>query len=300
MARFYSRRGNYGVNPFKKWGSSSTRRARGNFKASKKTADAMNLVIKVNHCFSAFYNAANQEGTAFINIYDIMQKSPQFASFIKLYDQVKVNGVRCKLNVVDAETTIGDANRVKNINIITGWDRTGLSKEQVDFYQSVGDPPVTSKILMSEWDRISAAYFTPIIGKGVANATGVDKSILSQFQKWSRSPYLYASTMEEKGCYISTSLFTDIYQSYKSNTNTYVLGGNYDNVPIINLFNSSNPAMPFESPAYKWKPTLMVGVFRSSFNPSTNEIVQFDSCNPVLFNGEFTIDITFRNLKATM
>ena len=91
---FYSRRGNWGYNPYKKYKSGSgAKRSRGNFKASKQTRDSMNLVVKCNACLSAAYNKARDYGAAVINIYEVLRTNPQFASFVKLYDQVKVGDI---------------------------------------------------------------------------------------------------------------------------------------------------------------------------------------------------------------
>lgn len=293
---FYSRRGNWGNNPYRKWKSSSgNKRAKGNFKASKQTRDSMNMVVKCNFCFSARYDKDSDFGVTAINIYEVLRKNPQFTSFVKLFDQVHVGGIKAKLNVVDANTTVSAINEIKNINVITAWDRTGLSREQVYFYDAN-----KHVIERNDWDISGCSYFIPKIGKGIANASGVNKSILSSFQRWSSSPFLYPSTMEEKGQYLSTSNFEDVIASYEFDTNSYTLGPENDNTPITELFNSSNPCLPFESPSCKWKPTLLVGVFRSSYDDTNKVINQYDSCRPVLFNGEFSIDVTFRNYKASL
>ena len=292
---FYSRRGNWGYNPYKKWkGSSGSKRSRGNFKASRQTRDSMTLVVKCNACISAAYDATNDGGVSVINIYEVLRTNPQFASFVKLYDQVKVGGIKVKLNVVDAETTINGINKIKNINIITAWDRTGLSKDQVLFYDENAE-----LITRDEWDTSGVHHFAANIGKGIVNATGVDKSILNSFQRWNRSPFLYPSTMEEKSQYLSTSNFEDIVASYDYTTGAYVVNESNDNTPITELFNSANPCLPFESPSCKWKPTLMIGVFTSSYDGTNKVIKQYDSCSPVLFNAEFSIEVTFRNMKAS-
>lgn len=292
---FYSRRGNWGFNPYKKYKASSVnKRSKGNYKAGKQTRDAMNLNVKCNACFSAAYDSDKDAGAACINVYEVLRTNPQFASFVKLYDQVKIGGVRVKLNVVDATTTINQVNQIKNINVITGWDRTGLSRDQVIFYAKNN-----SEIPRADWDSSGANTIFPSIGKGIVNATGVDKSILNSFQRWNRNPFLFPSTLEEKSQYLSTSNFEEAVASYTYDNGLYTINEDYDSTPIAELFNSSNPCLPFESPSCKWKPTLMVGVFTSNYDTTNKVINQYASCNPVLFNAEFSIDVTFRNLKAS-
>lgn len=292
---FYSRRGNWGYNPYKKYKSSSgSKRSRGNFKASKQTRDSMSLVVKCNACISSAYDATNDVGVSVINIYEVLRTNPQFASFVKLYDQVKVGGIKVKLNVVDAQTSINSISQIKNINVITAWDRTGLSKDQAVFYDSNAEV-----ISREDWDTSGVHHFATKIGKGIVNATGVDKSILNSFQRWNRNPFLFPSTMEEKSQYLSTSNFEEVVASYDYTTGAYVVNESNDATPITELFNSANPCLPFESPSCKWKPTLMIGVFTSSYDSTNHVIKQYDSCNAVLFNAEFSIEVTFRNMKAS-
>lgn len=299
---FYSRRGNWGWNPYKKYRYGG-KRTKGNMKAAKQTRDSLQVTVKCNHAFVASYSVVNDYGVAVLPIYEILKKSPQFLSFMNLYDQVKVNGIRTKLNVVDADVSLKNIGQIKSVNVITGWDRTGVSKDQVIFTSDFGDAstnPQTPPTIIprDKWDEIIAKGFYYRIGKGIVNATGVSKTTLNAFQRWSASPYLYPSTQEEKSCYLPTSNFDDFTGAYNSATHLYAFAPNYDGLKPLNFFTESNPCMPFESLNCKWKPTLYVGVFNSSLNTTTNTVDQYSECPNVLFNAEFSIDVTFRNLKA--
>ena len=138
-----------------------------------------------------------------------------------------------------------------------------------------------------------------ICNRFACRITGVNKTILNSFQRWNSSPFLYPSTLEEKSQYLSTSNFDEVAASYDYTTGAYVVSQENDATPISELFNSANPCFPFESPSCKWKPTLLIGVFKSSFDSTNKVIKQFDTCSPVLFNAEFSIDVTFRNMKAS-
>lgn len=292
----YFKRGNWGYNPYKKYKSSSFKRIKGNAKASRQTKESMTVTIKLNHSFVAGYDSTNDYGTAVIPIYEIIKKSPQFSSFAQLYDQVKINGIKTKLNVVDATINATQITAIKTLNIVTAWDRTGISKDQVVFFSDTATPP--TEIARSKWDATAAKQFVYKIGKGIVNATGVNKSILNTFQRWSSNPFLYPSTIEEKGCYLSTGNFEDFVQSVNTNNHFSLLTDRYDELTPLQLFNEANPCIPFESPSCKWKPTLYVGVFQSTVDNTTGAITQFGNAPNVLFNGEFTIDVTFRNIKA--
>lgn len=290
----YFRRGNWGYNPYKKYKGSGARR-RGNFRAARQTRESMNMNIKCNVCFSAKYFRDGDYGAAVVNIYEVLRQNPQFQSFVKLYDQVKVGGVRVKLNVVDAETTLVSANRIRNINVVTAWDRTGLSREQVAFADAAD-----KVIPRNKQDEQAPKKFSPVIGKGLANATGVNKTTLNSYQRWTANPFLYPSDLEEKSQYLSTSNFENAVASFNFDTGHYTVNEDYDGIKCSELFANSNPCLFFESPNCKWKPTLLVGVFTSTFNDNTKSIIQYDDCSPVLFNGEFSIECTFRNLKAAL
>ena len=301
---FYSRRGNWGFNPRKRWRSGGAKfKAYGNYKASKQTRDAMNITVKCNKAFISKYHSGTEFGTAVINIYDVLRSNVQFNSFAKLYDQVKLNNVSVTLNVVDATIEATQLASVKTINVVTAWDRTGISGEQVKFYDAGGE-----EIARANWDMVGAGSFAYKIGKGIVNATGVEKSILNSFQRWTRKPYISASTIEEKGCYISTSNFREFVtlEDYNANNSYLKIGEEHDNTPITELFNSSNPCVPFESPSCKWKPTLLVGVFKTgvtNVGPENHQFTVVDNyqtCGNVIFNAEFSLDVTFRNLKASM
>lgn len=296
MAGYKNYKSNY---PYKKWKSGLSKKSWGNFKAAKQTRDSMNFVIKCNVAFAASYYKANKTGVASINMYDVLRKNSQFKSFMALYDQVKINSIRCKLNVVDADTSMANYNSVKTINICTAWDRTGLSVDQVNFLSNV---PVNydsgiNVIQNKDFDLTNVLSFINVIGPGVTEATGNEKTILNSFQRWTSSPYLFASSNAEKSAYVSTSSFGEAIKKHDARVGVYELSDSYTAGCVNDLLSSVNPCVPFENLSLPWKPTLLVGVFKTGIN---NGIVdQYMDCDPVTFNGEFTIDVTFRNLKAS-
>jgi hypothetical protein len=297
----YFKRGNWGWNPYKKYKYGS-RKTKGNMKAAKQTRDAMSVTVKCNTTFMSAYNKTDNYGTAVIPVYEILKKSPQFTSFSALYDQVKVNGIRVKLSIVDAETSVQNLSNLKTVNVITGWDRTGISHEQLKFFSDLGSGSTLPTVINPDkYDETVVKMFTYKIGKGIVNATGISKTTVNATTRWSSSPYLYPSTNEEKSCYLSTSSFKDFVEGVNLGNGYSKLASEYDGLTVHQLTNSSNPCIPFESPICKWKPCLMVGVFRSTIAEDSNHvkyIEQYDDCGQILFNAEFTVDVTFRNIKA--
>lgn len=294
----YFKRGNWGYNPYKKYKSSSS----GKYKANKQTRESSTIIVKCNHAFSASYDKATEGGTAAINLYDVLRNNRQFASFSALYDQVKINSISGRINVVDAETSVSAYGSIKTINIVTAWDRTGISRDNVKFYNAAQNGSYV-EIPENLWDNNPCQYYKNCIGKGVVNMTGVSKSILNSFQRWTRGVFLKASSNEEKSCYLSTSNFRGFNEYSDTSSGYSKINEGFSGTNINDLFNSSNPCIPFESPTCKWKPTFCVGVFKTGISPDSNNISQVDNykdCNNVIFNAEFSIECTFRNLKASL
>lgn len=264
----------------------------GQFKAAKKGQDSMNFVVNSNVCFSAQYTA-DGFGTAAINMWDVLCRNSNFINFKNMYDQVRIDGVKCKLTVTDATTTVQTINQVKNTNIYIGWDRTGLSSNQVNFYDDQDD-----KIPLSNFDSGTVESYKTIIGTGVVNMTGGEKSSLNSFQRWSKYTSCYPSIMNEKAQYVPTANIKLFNKSINWNTGEYKVADYYKETPNF-ILNDQNPVNPFESSAVKFKPTLVVGVFNSQINSASGDITQYGQCNPIVFNAEVSIACTFRDLKPS-
>ena len=70
----------------------------------------------------------------------------------------------------------------------------------------------------------------------------------------------------------------------------------YSDDVINDVISNPNPCIPFENVSIPWKPTLLVGVFKTNINGNTVE--QYGSCETVVFNAEFTLPCTFKGLKG--
>lgn len=286
----YARKGGY--YPYKK-SSSLKSRTVSQFKSAKKGSDSFSFVVNSNYVFAASYNDTTRSGVACIPVFDVLCRNSNFSHFKEMYDQVRLDGVKVKLNVTDAATTVNNVNSVKNTTIFTAWDKTGLSLNQLVFKSSAVGNPVISP---SDYDSSVVGSFYNTIGPGISNATGIEKSILMNFQKWVNYKTLYPRTMEEKSQYISTSNLIRFAQGINNDTQEVALNGSYDNCTVNSLFSSNNVCLPFESPSYKFKPCLLVGVFQNEATETS--IVPYGRCGRVLFNAEFSISVTFKDLKA--
>lgn len=333
--RVYRKYNRYGWNTFKK-SNSVVSRAWRSIKEANKNNTQIDFAFKINYAFNVFFKKEDSTsenpkgyGVAALNIYKILLKSENFKNMMKNYDQVKVNGVTCRLNVCDAEITLSN-NNVGAINVVTGWDKTGLSVVRsiggetvgdVEFFHDAPDfmnqvEPISPddfdiKDLPSWTDETTdpptvhpavpnggcPVYFRNVIGARLAEGYGCKKGLLNSYQRFSRFESCFPSTMDEKTAYVPTANFNDIETSIDtSGTGAIQINGDYSDGTVNDLLSVPNPCLPFEQLGFNWKPTLLVGCFRTAINGGN--VQQYGECNNVVFNGEFTIPVTFKGQKG--
>ena len=302
---FRKYRGNYSWNTYKK-SSSVVSRAWRSIREANKSNSALDFAFKINYAFSVMYSGEGEggnRGVAVINIYDVLQKSENFQNMAKSWDQVKINGVTVKLNITDGSTTFSDANSFKTVNICTGWDRTGITPGTDANFEnnetSSGDPPVVTYDIIDrdDWDDNAATHFSNTIGKRITEGYGAKKGLLNQYQRFNRYESLFPETLDEKCCYVSCGNINDYVSGYNNETGRARISGDYSAMSVMAQLSSPNPAIPFENPGIKWKPTLLVGAFRTTVGQA-GEITQYGAVSPIIFNGEFTIPVTFKGQKG--
>ena len=280
--------------PSKKSGSLK-RRTSAQFRSAKKGNDSFQFVVNSNIVFSAFYDNTTRRGVAAIPMWEVLARNTNFNHFKSMYDQVRIDGCRVKLNVTDADTTINTISQVKNVNIYVAWDRTGLSTNQVEFYKT--DNKGNAQLIgLDEYDNENVIYYATVIGVNIVNCTGTDKSILNSFQKWTKYTSCYPNLLNEKAQYVSTSMF-NIYSASTNWRDGLVTASSSSHNTVNDLLSSGNPCVPFESTSCRFKPTLLVGVFSNEIS-SVGNITQYGNTRPVVFNAEVTISVTFKDMKA--
>lgn len=275
-------------------------RAKGNFKASNKGNDVLSFVVNSNHVFTARYNPATEEGTACVNVWDVLQRNPNFNSLKSMYDQVRIDGIRVKLSITDAITSTNNIGQIRNITVCTAWDRTGISLNQTRFLRAaaVGESG-PQEITPSEYDNEKVIGWKTKIGSSIVNNTTIKKSMLSSFQRWSQYLSCYPSILNEKGQYIQTGDIKQFTSKTNQNTSYNEVNNSYDFNTVNEIISSSNPVIPFESSVVRFKPCLLVSVFSNGVSEA-GQITQFASVSyPIIFNGEWSIACTFRNLKGS-
>ena len=302
----YKKYNKYGWNTYKK-SSSVVSRAWKSIREANKSNSALDFAFKINYAFSVMYSGDGEggnRGVAVINIYDVLQKSENFQNMSKSWDQVKINGVTVKLNITDGMTTFSEAegNNYRTVNICTGWDRTGITPgtdANFETSSTSGDPPVTTWEIINrnDWDDNAATHFTNTIGRRITEGYGAKKGLLNQYQRFNRYESLFPESLDEKCCYVSCGNINDYISGYNNETGRARISGDYSAMAVMTQLSSPNPAIPFENPSIKWKPTLLVGAFRTTVGEA-GEITQYGAVGPIIFNGEFTIPVTFKGQKG--
>lgn len=312
-------------NPYKK-GSSLSKRSYGNLKSAKTQSDSANFVVKGTRVFNAFHNPeqwwkksdgslvfdtpapseqpgyteVNNVGSAVINFYEVLNGNKNFNNMKSMYDEFRINKITARITVANATgVDLHNLQELQLINIVTAWDRTGISSNQVTaLTEDVSTPNNTASIINpkvgNQKRSIEAKCFFTKLGPVVGEYSSSFKSQLNAYQNWRRNCSLSAKSADEKSCYISTEVIDAPGYEKNANNGKYLLPVK---MSLEDLENDVNPSSIFENPVLKWKPTLLLSVYTAGIN--AGELVQYSKTANIIFNMEYAIDCTFRGMKGT-
>lgn len=153
--------------------------ARGEYRAATFQRDSARQILKWSQEQKITINADAKEGGTYFAAWSALQHSGFFSHFAQMYDQIKMNGVKVKITLLSASSSIYSA--TNNPVFVSAWDRNGLSGPS-------GLAPAPSFTLTSSY---GSALTRP----------------LTQGANFGVTRYIYASTMSEKSQYIPTSMF---------------------------------------------------------------------------------------------
>uniref|UniRef100_A0AAU8H5X3 Cap n=1 Tax=CRESS DNA virus TaxID=3138951 RepID=A0AAU8H5X3_9VIRU len=176
MAFYTSRRSwsRYGRRGYRRSRYNVRSRAWGNQRAATQQRDSTNVVINRIVPLSIIFPERQRIGGASLNIWLELTKSDFYTNYAQMYDQVKLNGVRAKINGSIQGT---NTNSYLTPTITTAWDRNGLSATT----PSSEDISTYSSAISKPWS--------------LGNAFSQTRSI-------------YPQTMQEKSEYIATQTMT--------------------------------------------------------------------------------------------
>lgn len=313
-----------------RFASSSSRRAAGNYRAALQQRDqsSVNLSIPANitvvsanlQLTDPFLPDGEQQvnvtpgGIFAINIFDLLRRSSFYQSYANMYDQMKIDRIRVKLTPSAFNLgSGGDGSRYNSYTVVTAWDRTGLSSEQLAintdhrYDKKFGDALHKDEGLYVTMTAEDVASYSSAVTKPVNS--GANSSIVRT---------LYPRTSQEKGMYVNTAdidVWYDGIGTYgnwygvdnqyatESNSTTIVAGATAGNVQAnvvtadtLNVIASNathrNPCFIGESPVLPWKPTLLIGLLNKPTEGEGN------INNPSMtFYVEADVAVSFRGLR---
>ena len=294
-----------------KKGGSINRRANGNFRAARSQTDNGNFVVKGTQMLNAKYLqnyipmpdlAGGLEvpdvGSTYVNFYEVLNNNKNFTLQKQLWDEFRINKIRVRLTVANAELDINNYKAIKTINVVTAWDRTGLSCRQITALNASDlTTALETNIINPSTEKRTknvSSFFTRL-GPIVEEYGSAFKSPLNSFQNFKRTCNLSVRDGAEKNTWISTELIDAPGLTYNATTTQYICDAKNQKT-LEDFENDSNPTNPIENPTIKWKPTLLVSVYNSGL--VNNQLVKASDTANVIFNMSYEMDITFRGPRT--
>lgn len=258
-------------------------------------------------------------GVGFVNVYEILRRSDYFNCYAPMYDQFKIDMVRVKVtpsNYPSEEASNRYLSKSSSYTVVTAWDRTGFSLDQ--FKKLPADSSAAVSNLNPEHyyllmpPEVACTTYSSAMTKNIN--TGSSFNIIR---------YLYPSTQQENGQYISTKSLKRGYSQHFSkttgNNNTQMNGIScpyYDDVEVeaivapgggdVTYVDNNNPCNPVESQAVPFKPTFLIGLLGYTGLTASDAAKEGANAGDVqgcidqlTLNLEFDIGVTFRGLRKT-
>lgn len=295
--------------PYKKGGSTIARKSYGNFKAASQQADQGNIVVKGSRLCSVFYKenqviagdmtenpiTVTHNGSDFVNFYQVLFENKNFQLQKQLWDEFRINKIKVKMTVANADTSLTSLDTLKSVTIVTAWDRTGLSTSQVTAINKALDDPTVSIITPEHKRDLEVYSFYTKLGPIIEEYGSKYLSNVNLYGNFSRNLSLGVKDSKEKSSWISTELIDSNGMTKNNQTGQYVMDTK-QRITLEQFENDSNPTNPFENPALRWKPTLLISAYNGGMvNGVLKKAVD---TNPIIFNISYEMDISFRGPRT--
>lgn len=258
-----------------------------------------------------------------LSIFEQLRKSEFYQSYASMYDEFKIDRIKVKLLPTEFTYTAstGVNQKYKNVTVYTAWDRTGLSKDQLiliathltESNEKIGSYTVNNGTVTDDGDGLYC-----IIGNDITTYSSSESRVINPGTNTTIVRWLNPKTMDEKGQWVSTGLLRKWYDGYgaghfyglptgKVDANklltswgdveigdTVIPTDGSGNDPTVqravlnhlSSANKDNPCYLLEDTGFKFKPTLLIGIY-----PESN------ANNVCKFNVETEVVCTFRGLR---
>lgn len=314
----------------KKKSSTSTivKRARGNARSSKQGTDNLTFSLSFNQGVSVGSRAVGEDiiGVVPINVYDVMSQSKNYQALASIFEQVRIDYVAAVITVSTAEGLSANPDNAltnySSYDLYTAWDRNGVDNSEL------------KPIYINTESDISAVYpnicgsLQCITGSAISSYGSVKKSSLNVYQKWRHATWIAPKDLQEKQQFVNCKSIQAWHGPYTGGSSTtpyaypiaytdaedhktyfynpdnkfivprnIVLGDQNGYAEVAN--NSDNPSLIGNSAKYPFKPTLLIGAFRTGLN-AVNAVDNFQPLgnSAILLNIEWKIVVTFRGIKG--
>lgn len=319
MPAMYRRR-TLSLRSFRKSGSSTARRAKGNIRASLQMRDQSNVtlqgIVQVPVSVSNLNNGGDEDrpisisgayastGNAVgISIWQLAFLSQFYNNYKNMYDQMKLNGFRCKI-LGNSASTLTMASGLSSVSVVTAFDRNGISG--VPFSATV---PADNQSVRSPYLNItgtSLAAVNQVLSYGSAKSKPWSPG--NSFNQWISG---YAQTAQETQQWISTDklkaskLSTIVEEAARSRIWSLGYPSGLSNPGIFDADSRDPEAMDegdgakysktaqaiSSSPIY-WDPVVLLGVYNVPR-------IQGNVADQVFtFTVEYKIDVSFRGTRS--
>lgn len=315
--------------------SRSQRRASGNQRAARQQRDKSEVSLSIPtrlECFNASLTIPNPAdadnpvivngGVTALNIWDLLRKSEFYQSYANMYDQVRIEKVTVRLTPYQFPVFAGQLGQVNNYyngyTVVTAWDRTGLSEEQIKL---VNVTPSARNLVIGANNNSDGIYVN-IKGEDAATYSSAYTRNVNPNSNTTITRTIYPSSLQEKTQYINTADLDQWYGQYDAEKNRYYAienplgvtapavqidvgeGALQEEVDVamfpiaaqISRAVGKNPAYLLETPEVAFKPTLLVGILNDTLNigdpPNQIQLVPRMS-----FNVEADVAVSFRGLR---
>lgn len=283
---------------------SMVKRAKGNLRAAKVNADSLTQTISFtapivlsgkeyeNYTNPITNVTSNQHaGVVAVNIWDALSRAPNFQAFQKMYDQVKLDYAQITLNV--ANSTINTNEASTTYDIYCAWDRSGID-----------DIDVLPKITTA--GNVSSANGVIVVLNTKITEINHTKSVLNAFQRWRKTFWISPRTIQEKSQYVSTGAISVWRGPYNTTDLYYPLSTDIQDSTqrraaekFYEFMNSDNPAVFCENGKYPFKPTLLIGAFRSAVEDGQGKMnIPLLNTTKIVMTADFKCVCTFRGSKG--
>ena len=256
-----------------------------------------------------------------LSIFEQLRKSEFYQSYASMYDEFKIDRIKVKLLPTEFIYTAstGQNQKYRNVTVYTAWDRTGLSKDQLiliaanltESSEKIGNYSGNGTNVTDDGDGLYC-----IVGNDITTYSSSESRVINPGTNTSIVRWLNPKTIDEKGQWVSTGLLKKWYDGYAAGhfyglptgkVNASRLLTNDGDIEIgeqviptdgtdatiqravlnrLSSANKDNPCYLLEDTGFKFKPTLLVGIYPES-----------TSTNICKFNVETEVVCTFRGLR---